>query len=240
MKCAVVTGATSGIGREVALCLIRKGWTVGIAGRRKELLEEIENEYPENVKSCVIDVTQNDAAERLLSLINQLGGIDLFFLATGVGKQNPTLETDTELYTTETNITGFIRMMTAAFQYFGNKKGGHIAAISSIAGTKGMGSAASYSASKRFQNTYIEAMEQLSNRNQLNIRFTDIRPGFVKTALLDDNQKYPMLMNPRTVAEKIIKAIERKKRIAVIDWRYGILVYIWRLIPGWLWVRMKV
>jgi short-subunit dehydrogenase len=240
MNSAVVTGATSGIGREVALCLIKKGWTVGIAGRRKELLDEIENEYPETVRSRVIDVTQDDAAEQLLSLINQLGGIDLFFLATGVGKQNPTLETDIELYTAETNITGFIRMMTAAFRYFSNKKGGHIAAITSIAGTKGMGSAASYSASKRFQCTYIEALEQLSNRNRLNIRFTDIRPGFVKTALLDDGNKYPMLMNPRTVAEKIVKAIERKKRIAVIDRRYKILVYIWRLIPGWLWVKMKI
>jgi short-subunit dehydrogenase len=240
LKSAVVVGATSGIGREVALCLIKKGWTVGIAGRRKELLDEIENKFPETVRSRVIDVAQNDAAQRLRSLINQLGGIDLFFLATGVGKQNPALETDVEVYTAETNVTGFIRMVTTAFQYFSGKKEGHVAVISSIAGTKGMGSAPSYSASKRFQSIYIEAMEQLSNRNRLNIKFTDIRPGFVKTALLDGSYKYPMLMDPRKVAEKIVKAIERKKRIAIIDWRYKILVSIWRLIPGWLWVKMKI
>lgn len=240
MKRAVVIGATSGIGREVALCLIKKGWTVGIAGRRKELLHEIENKFPETVRSCCIDVTQNDAGERLQTFIRQLGGIDLFFLATGVGKQNPTLNTDTEIYTTETNVTGFIRMVTAAYHYFSDKKEGHIAVISSIAGTKGLGSAPSYSASKRFQNTYIESLEQLSNMNRLNIRFTDIRPGFVKTALLDEGHKYPMLMNPSKVAEKIVRVIERKKRVAIIDWRYKILVYFWRLVPGWLWVKMKV
>jgi short-subunit dehydrogenase len=240
VKSAVVVGATSGIGREVALCLIKKGWTVGIAGRRKELLDEIESKFPETVRSMVIDVTQKDAAQQLQSLINRLGGIRLFFLATGVGKQNPALETDVEIHTTETNVTGFIRMVTTAFQYFSSKKEGHVAVISSIAGTKGMGGAPSYSASKRFQSIYLEAMEQSSNRNRLNIRFTDIRPGFVKTALIDDGHKYPMLMDPRKVAEKIVKAIERKKRIVVIDWRYKILVYVWRLIPGWLWVKMKI
>ncbi|MDR2385491.1 MAG: SDR family NAD(P)-dependent oxidoreductase [Tannerella sp.] len=240
MKSAVVIGATSGIGKEVALCLIKKGWTVGIAGRRKKLLEEIENEYPESVRSRVIDVRQNDAAEQLLSLIKQTGGIDLFFLATGVGKQNPTLEADIEIYTSETNVTGFIRMITAAYRYFSDKKEGHIAVISSIAGIKGLGNAASYSASKRFQGTYIEALEQLSNRNRLNIAFTDIRPGFVKTAILDDNYKYPMLMNPREVAEKIVRAIEKKKRVVIIDWRYKILVFLWRLLPRRLWVKMKI
>jgi short-subunit dehydrogenase len=240
MKRAVVIGATSGIGREVALCLAKKGWMVGIAGRRKELLEEIENQFPEAIKSCVIDVTRNDAAGQLQYLINQMGGIELFFLASGVGKQNPTLETDIEIHTAETNITGFTRMVTAAYRYFSDKKGGHVAVISSIAGTKGLGNAPSYSASKRFQNIYIEALEQLSNRNRLNIRFTDIRPGFVKTAILDDGYKYPMLMNPQEVAGKIVRAIERKKRVVVIDWRYKILVCLWRLIPGWLWVKLRI
>ncbi|MDR0835479.1 MAG: SDR family NAD(P)-dependent oxidoreductase [Tannerella sp.] len=240
MKNAVVIGATSGIGKEVALCLIEKGWTVGIAGRRKELLDEIENKYPEAVRSCVIDVTQNDAAQRLLSLVNQMGGIDLFFLATGIGKQNSMLASDIEMRTIETNITGFVRMLTAAYQYFRDKKEGHVAVISSIAGTKGLGCAPSYSASKRFQNTYIESLEQLSNMNRLNIRFTDIRPGFVKTAILDDGHNYPGLMNPRKVAKKIVSAIERKKRVVVIDWRYKILVFFWRLVPGWLWVKVKI
>ena len=107
---------------------------------------------------------------------------------------------------------------------------GHIAVISSIAGTKGLGIAPAYSATKRFRNTYIDALEQLSRMHHLHISFTDI-PGFVATGLLNDGKHYPMLMSPKTVAAHIVRAIHRKQRIAVIDWRYRLLVFFWKLIP---------
>ncbi len=116
---------------------------------------------------------------------------------------------------------------------------GHIAVISSIAGTKGLGSAPAYSATKRFQNTYIDALDQLAHMKKLNISFTDIRPGFVATPLLKDD-KYPLLMHTSQVASQIVKAISRRKRVAIIDWRYQLIVFFWKLIPGWLWVRLPV
>lgn len=67
------------------------------------------------------------------------------------------------------------------------------------------------------------------------ITFTDIRPGFVRTDLLKDGRNYPMLMSPQYAALRIANAIDRKKRRAIIDWRYAILVFFWRLIPEWLW-----
>ncbi|MDR2147515.1 MAG: SDR family NAD(P)-dependent oxidoreductase [Tannerella sp.] len=240
MKKAIIIGATSGIGKEVALCLLRKGWSVGLAGRRQALLEEIENQFPETARSCVLDITQNDAVEKLQFLINQLDGMDLYFHSTGIGKNNPELESDPEIATVETNAKGFVRMVTAVYHYFSEKKGGHIAVISSIAGTKGIGVAPAYSATKRFQNIYIEALEQLSHINRLNINFTDIRPGFVKTDILDSKHSYPMLMNPEKVARQAVRAIERKKRIIVMDWRYRMLAFCWRLIPGWIWIRLKI
>jgi len=112
--------------------------------------------------------------------------------------------------------------------------------ISSIAGTKGLGIAPAYSATKRFQNTYIDALEQLSGMQKLNIRFTDIRPGFVATNLLNDGKNYPMLMQTEKVAKLIVKALNRKKRVAVIDWKYSILVFFWKLIPRCIWKRMNV
>jgi short-subunit dehydrogenase len=115
-----------------------------------------------------------------------------------------------------------------------------LAVISSIAGTKGMGSAPAYSATKRFQNTYIDALAQLAHMQNLNIRFTDIRPGFVATALLNDGNKYPMLMNPERVANHIVRALNHHKRMVIIDKRYALLVFFWRLIPQWLWERMKI
>lgn len=235
----IIIGATSGIGREVAKLYIAQGWQVGVAGRRAEELETLRKEAPEQVSTQVLDVTLEDAPCRLQSLIDKVGGMDLFLLSSGIGKQNPTLTPDIELRTAATNVEGFIRLTTAAYHYFEKQGYGHIAAISSIAGVKGLGIAPAYSATKRFQNTYLDALDQLSRMNGLNIRFTDIRPGFVATPLLKDDN-YPLLMKAPQVATSIVKAISKKKRIVVIDWRYRILVFFWKLIPHWIWVRLKV
>ena len=239
MKRAIIVGATSGIGLEVARIWAQKGWKLGIAGRRKEVLLHFQTQYPEQVEVQCLDVTKEDAPQRLDELIEKLGGMDLFFLSSGIGSQNPDLQPCIELATAETNVGGFIRLTTAAFNYFKTHGGGHIAVISSIAGTKGLGSAPAYSASKRFQNTYIEALEQLAHMQKLPICFTDIRPGFVATDLLKGG-RYPMLMQASRVATYIVKAIDHRQPIVVIDGRYRVLVFFWRLIPRWLWVRLPV
>lgn len=193
MKKAIIIGATSGIGQEVAKGLLLQGWKVGVAGRRQSALEAFRTIAPDNIETEVLDVTKDDATEKLHKLIEKLGGMDLFLLSSGIGHQNMELNPDIELQTVGTNVEGFTRMVTAAFQYFHLHSGGHLAVISSIAGTKGLGVASAYSATKRFQNTYIDALEQLAHMQKLNIRFTDIRPGFVSTDLLNDGKRYPLL-----------------------------------------------
>ena len=239
MKRAIIIGATSGIGQEVAKNLLREGWQIGIAGRRQPALEDFQRIAPEQIKIQSLDVTQADAAEKLNTLIRKLGGMDLFLLSSGIGFQNPELDIDIELNTARTNVEGFTRMVDTAFDYFKQHGGGHLAVISSIAGTKGLGIAPAYSATKRFQNTYIDALEQLSHLQKLNIRFTDIRPGFVATDLLR-NGKSPMLMHADEVARHIVRALKHKKRVAVIDGRYSLLVFFWRMIPRWLWERLPI
>ena len=207
MKKAIIIGATSGIGQEVAKGLLLQGWKVGVAGRRQSALEAFRTIAPDNIETEVLDVTKDDATEKLHKLIEKLGGMDLFLLSSGIGHQNMELNPDIELQTVGTNVEGFTRMVTAAFQYFHLHSGGHLAVISSIAGTKGLGVAPAYSATKRFQNTYIDALEQLAHMQKLNIRFTDIRPGFVSTDLLNDGKRYPLLMNSRKVATHIIRCL---------------------------------
>ena len=175
-KKVIIIGATSGIGREVALIYIAQGWKVGVAGRRKAELESLRAEYPEQVYAQTLDVTQEDAPEKLHALIEQVGGMDVFLLSSGIGKQNPTLETGLELATAATNVEGFIRMTNAAYHYFEQQGHGHLAVISSIAGTKGLGAAPAYSATKGFQNIYMDALDQLARMKKLNIQFKDIRP----------------------------------------------------------------
>ena len=186
MKRAIVIGASSGIGREVARLLISEGWAVGVAARREAMLQDLGA-----AATACIDVTAEDATQRLQQLIGDLGGMDLFFYASGIGHQNRQLREDIELSTMQTNGLGFTRMIGEAYRYFAarqeqkeTKEWAHIAAITSIAGTKGLGPAPAYSATKAMQNVYLQALEQQAHQRGLRIRFTDIRPGFVDTALL--------------------------------------------------------
>lgn len=234
-KRAIVIGASSGIGREVAQLLMKDGWTVGVAARREERLKEI------GAAACQqIDVTQDDAPERLRQLIAALGGMDLFFYASGIGKQNRELHEDIELATVQTNALGFTRMIGEAYRYFAEQGSGHIAAISSIAGTKGLGPAPSYSATKAMQNVYLQALEQQAHSRGLNIRFTDIRPGFVDTALLSGDFRYPLMLKPEAVARSIVRAIKRHRHVRVIDWKYRLITALWRRIPRCVWRRIKL
>ncbi len=239
-KSAIIVGASSGIGLEVAKQLLAEGWRLGVAARREEPLLELKAMAPERVEVMTIDVTRPDAGERLLSLAERLGGMDLYFHASGIGKQNRTLQEDIELRTMQTNAVGFTRMTGTAYRYFAERGGGHIAAITSIAGTKGLGPAPAYSATKALQANYLQALEQQARQRGLNILFTDIRPGFVDTALLNDDFPYPMLMQPEKVARDIVRSISLRRHVRVIDWRYRILTFFWRLLPGWLWRRLKI
>ena len=208
---------------------------VGVAARRVDMLNELGAAAMEQ-----IDVTNEDATQRLQTLINQLGGMDLFFYASGIGKQNRELNEDIELATVQTNGMGFTRMIGEAYRYFAAQGAGHIAAITSIAGTKGLGPAPSYSATKAMQNVYLQALEQQAKSRGLNIRFTDIRPGFVDTALLSGDFHYPMILKPETVAKEIISSINHHRHIRVIDWKYRLLTALWRRIPRCLWRRIKL
>lgn len=239
MKRAIIIGASSGIGFEISKLLLADGWNIGVAARRTNRLESLKAMSPTTVETEYLDITSDDSSSRILSLIYRLGGIDLFIQASGIGKQNRDLNQQIEIDTIRTNTLGFTRVITAVFNYMSKNSGGHIAVISSIAGTKGLGPAPSYSASKAFQSTYIQALEQLSNMRHLNIKFTDIRPGFVDTDLLSDNH-YPMLMNKTDVAEKIIKAIYANKHISIIDWRWRITTFLWKIMPRYIWRKIKL
>ena len=237
---AIIIGASSGIGNEVARLLLQRGWHCGIAARRTEPLEQLRSEYPQLTETETIDITSEEAPERLLQLIERLGGMDLYFHASGIGKQNRDLQTDIEMRTVDTNAMGFTRMVDTAFNYLASHGGGHIATISSIAGTKGLGPAPSYSATKAFQNTYLQALEQLANARQLNIRFTDLRPGFVDTPLLDGDNHFPMMLRPQQVAKEMVESIERRRHVRVIDWRWRIITALWRLIPRSIWRKLSL
>jgi len=239
MKKVIIVGATSGLGFEIAKNFLDTGWKVGIAGRREEKLISLYNTNPENICYKKIDINNEDASRSLSELIEDMGGVDYYFHASGVGHQNPDTDLDIELNTITTNVLGFTRMIDTVFNFMKNNGGGHIGFISSVAGVRGLGVATAYSASKKFQGTYAQALMQLSNMKHLNIGFTEIMPGFVKTDILDSNKKYPLLMDRDYAAKKIFRALIKKKRRKVVDWKFAVLVSIWRCLPNFIWERLS-
>ncbi len=239
-KRAVIMGASSGLGFEISRLLLERGYHIGIAARRNDRLQALKHIAPDKVETACIDVTSPQAPAQLEELIARLGGIDLYMHVAGIGSQNMELQEHIELETVQTNAVGFVRMIGAAYRHMALHGGGHIAAISSIAGTKGLGPAPAYSATKALQSTYIEALDQQSRLRKLNISFTDIRPGFVHTDLLNDGRKYPMLMHCDSTARLIVKAVTARRAVKIVDWRYRLVTCAWKLLPRWLWVRMPI
>lgn len=243
----IIIGATSGIGREVAEQLAAQGVRLGLAGRRIELLRELQERYGhERISIVQMDVTAPSATEALDNLLDEVGAPDVLLFASGVGKQNPELEEEREINTVNTNCGGMVRIVDHFINYvkrtteYNKGHKAHIAVITSVAGTMGMGQAPAYSASKSMQSAYIVALAQHVRMQRIPATFTDIRPGFVATELLNPAKHYPMLMTKAEAARHIIRGIERRKRIVIFDWRFRCIVALWCLIPRWLWERITI
>lgn len=235
----IIVGATSGIGLAVAEKLAAAGEILGLAGRNLAGAKALAERYPGRVFLKRIDVASEDAPESLSRLIGQMGGMDVYFHVAGVGYSNPELEAAPDGATVEVNVAGFTRMIDAAFRYFTGAGSGHIAAITSVAGTKGIGPMAAYCASKSYQRIYLEAVAQLARARKLKITVSDIRPGWVSTPLVGEGSPHPMIMPVDYAARRIASAMGRPGA-HVVDWRWRCLVALWRLVPRWLWMRMNL
>lgn len=243
MKRIVIIGASSGMGRQIAADFAAAGWKVGVAARRLEPLQQLKSRFPDNIETACIDVTASDAVGRFSRLVEQLDGMDLLLYASGIGFTDPELDDTRIADTLQVNVVGFARIISAAYRHFrdsDNPCGGQIAAITSVAGTKGIGVSAAYSASKRFQQMFLNALRQLANQQKVNVAITDVRPGFVRTALLDENREYPMIMSVEYASRLIEQAIVRRKKVAYIDSRWGIVSGLWTMLPECVWRHIRL
>ncbi len=234
-------GASSGIGYALAEAFASRGVKIGVSARHTESLHNLQKQFPGFIEYASIDITHKDAPEKLEELAGRLGGMDIYIHVSGIGYRNPELDPELEVDIFKTNVCGFARMISAVYGYFRrNNIRGQIAAITSVAGTKGIGQMPAYSASKAMDSAYLTALSQLATTQNSGISITDIRPGWVTTPLLNPDFRYPMQMEPDYVVPLILKAIASKRRVAVIDWRWNILVGLWRIIPNSLWRRLSI
>lgn len=250
MKRVIIFGASSGIGAELAKSYAADGNMVAVAARREEMLKELQKEYPINIITFRVDMEalpheeggkqEESPRGRFMEMVEALGGVDLVIYCSGVGRQNADLQMPVEYSTINVNVKGFTAIAAAVAEY-GSTAPHHVqfATISSIASTRGIGISASYSATKMYQVRYMESLRQLAAVKGWNITFTTIKPGFIATDFIK-GRNYPLTMQLPYASLQIKKAIDARRQSVTIDWRWAIVVALWKFIPQCLWRRVKI
>jgi len=238
MKKAIIIGATSGIGKELAKLLTQNGYLVGIAGRRTELLIEIEQTEPSLYRKMYFDCTEIDKIElKLTTMASEMGGIDLLIVCSGIGNLNESLDFTIEKQTIETNVLGFTCIVDWAFNYFEEQQFGHLAAISSLAGLRGNRHATSYNATKAYQINYLEGLRQRANKLEMDLVVTDIRPGFVATAMAKGDGLF-WVATVEKASKQIFEALQKKKKIVYITKRWRFIATLLKTLPNFIYEKL--
>jgi short-subunit dehydrogenase len=227
---AIIIGATSGIGRELAKQMSHAGYEVGVTGRRSDLLDSLEQELPGQCYTSHMDLTDVDASVTAFEqLLKTMGNIDIVVINSGTGSIDPQFPLQDELATVAVNVTGFTAIANLAYHYFAARQQGHIVGISSMAAIKG-GVAADYHASKAYVSTYLEGLSCRAAAGKKNICVTDIRPGFVDTAMAQGDGIFWMAPVEKA-AQQMFDAIKKKRRIAYITKRWRLIGIFLSLLP---------
>ncbi len=233
----IIVGSTSGIGRKLAELYAEKGNKVGITGRRKELLTEIQNQFPEKIETACFDVTSTENISSINSLVKKLGGLDILIYSSGVGEPSKELDWELDKMTVETNVNGFVEISNWGFNYFIKQGHGSLVTISSIAANRGNSWAPAYSASKAFQSNYFEGLAIKAHRMKKDVSVICIEPGFVDTKMAKGNKIFWALPNDKA-CRRIMDAIEKKKRKSHLSMRWWLVAKLMRLIPHSLFKRI--
>ena len=226
----IIIGATSGIGRRMAELYAENGNRIGISGRRKDLLSEIRNNYPEKIETECFDVTQQENINRLESLVKKLDGLDILIYSAGKGEVSKELDWELDKQTVATNVNGFVEIANWVFNYFIKQNHGTLVTISSIASHRGNSWAPAYSASKAFQSNYFEGLAIKAIQMKKNISIICIEPGFVDTKMAKGNKRF-WLVPVDKAAKQMIQAISRKKRKVYISKRWRLIAFLLNWIP---------
>ena len=237
MKKVIIIGATSGIGKALAILYAQNNCLVGVTGRRRALLDSLQREFPDNIVTECFDVTKEDNIDCIKNLTQQLGGLDLLVYNSGYGEPSDNLDWEIDKNTTSINVNGFLEIVNFTFNYFILEGKGHIAATSSIASIRGNSFAPAYSASKAYMSTYMEGLYLKANRIKLPIYITDIQPGFVKTDMAKTERQF-WVAAPDKAAQQIYAAIENKKRRAYITKRWWLIAKLMTVLPMYLYRKI--
>ena len=207
-----ITGASSGIGKALAVKFAGEGWKVAASARRENLLKEL-NQENENIHPFPLDVTNIDQCKTVFeNIVEKFKNIEISIFGTGIHdpKSEKKFNLDKIRKIMEVNYFGTMNSINAVYDYYNNKKSGQISIISSVAGYRGLPAAGAYCASKSALTSFTETLQFEMKRK--NVRVSLISPGFIKTPMTDQNDfPMPMIKSPEFAAEQIYIGLIKKK-----------------------------
>ena len=207
-----------------------KRMIVGLVARRIDNLLAIQKTLPNKSFVKCIDVSRINAKNLLEELIEEMEGMDLIIISSGVGHINPDLNLDFERETIDVNVSGFVVMSNVAYNYFSSNNSGHIVGISSIGALMSNPTAPAYNASKTFVSNYLISIRQKLNRQKVNVFVTDVKCGFVDTDMAKgDKDRMFWIASPEKAALQIYASIKKKKKTVYVSKRWRIIAWLLKI-----------
>lgn len=242
-RTAFITGASSGIGRAIAIHLAEGGTRVALAARRREPLAELAREVAErggDASVYPLDVSDPEQVEAVIRGADEdFGGIDLVIANAGVsGKQtwSGDLNYAAVADVLAVNVQGAAATLVALMDRMVERRRGHLVGVSSLAQYRGLPRSAAYSASKAFLSTFLEGLRV--DLRQAGISVTDVRPGFVRTAMTEGNShRMPFMLETTEAAEIVVRGIEKRSAVVAFPWQLATVVRSAALLPNAIYDR---
>ena len=234
-----ITGASSGIGKALTIKFAKEGWQVAASARRENLLKELNN-INQNIFSFPLDVTDSSNTKKVFdTILNELKSIDICVFCTGIHdpKSEKKLNLEKIRKIMEVNFFGIINSINAVYDYFREKKSGHISMISSVAGYRGLPAAGAYCASKSALSSFAESL--YFDMKRFNVRVSLINPGFIKTPMTDQNDfKMPMIKSPEFAANQIYIGLTKKKSFEIhFPKSFTYMMKFIKILPNWIYLK---
>ena len=235
-----ITGASSGIGKALAIKFAQEGWIVAISARREELLKEI-SKSQKNISYFPLDVTDSEKCKLVFEEIKKkLGDIDISVFSTGIHdpKSEKTLNIDKVKKIMEVNFFGTVNSINSVYEYYKSRKSGHISIVSSVAGYRGLPAAGAYCASKSALSSFAESLYFDLKRH--NVRVSLVSPGFIKTPMTDKNDfPMPMIKSAEFAAEQMFKGLTKSKSFEIhFPKSFTTIMKVLKVIPNGLYFRI--
>ena len=231
-----ITGASSGIGRSLAIKFAKEGWQVAASARRENLLQDLNKSNP-NIHSFPLDV-KNESQTQIVfkNILEKFKNLDICVFCTGIHdpSSEKKLNTETIRNLMETNFFGTLNCIVTVSNYFKENKMGQISIVSSVAGYRGLPAANGYSASKAALISLAESL--FFDFKRYNVRVSVVNPGFIRTPMTDKNKfKMPMIKSAEFAAEKMFVGLTKRNTFEIhFPFMFTMGMKFLKIIPNWL------